>query len=375
MARRKAVIWSKERGKMPRKLLRFAADISGDKVMRYESKCEATVALSQSTPEERVFLENVPVFINVRDRLSCLKQLLNWLDRAGHRNITLIDNASTYPPLLRFLDQTHYRTIRLRRNLGNTALWRVKELRSIIAKQWFVYTDPDVVPADSCPLNVVAHLHRLLQQFPFYLKAGLGLRLDDIPDCYHLKRQVINWEQQLIGKEISRDVLEADVDTTFALYRPGTPFITGPSIRLQGKYSARHLPWYTDSSRPDNEEHYYRSHASPGVTTWNVYGDARYQAEIGPGGIAALIDSDPRVFLNTILKSKIGRIASLLSCLRSLPSAPQQRWEIESMTPGETKRAIVTIITSDSWNLAWRLTDPLRRFKYRCLTFAKTIIR
>ncbi len=291
--------------------------------------------------------------------------MLEWLERAGHRNIILIDNSSTYPPLLKFLDQSHYRTIRLRRNLGHTALWRVNELRGIIARQWFVYTDPDVIPADTCPLNVVALLHRRRQEFPLYLKAGLGLRLDELPDCYHLKQRVIDWEQQLLGEEIAPDVFEADVDTTFALYRPGTPYIVGPSIRLQGVCTAHHLPWYSDSSRPDAEEQFYRSHASPVVTTWNVYGDERYQQPIGNGGVAAQIKAGPHAFLETLLRSQLGRTASLLIALRAFSRREPRGWvSDEHLSPEQAWQSIVEIITSEEWNRAWRLTDPLRRVKY-----------
>ena len=341
-----------------------------EKVMECESKSVALGALSHSAPEEREFLETVPIFISVRDRLSCLMQLLKWLERAGHRNITLIDNASTYPPLVSFLDQGNYRTIRIKRNLGHTALWRVKELRSVIAKQWFVYSDPDVVPADTCPLNVVALLHRQLQEFPFYLKAGLGLRLHDLPDCYHLKQSVIDWEQHLIGKEIAPDVFEADVDTTFALYRPGTPYITGPSIRFQGMYSAHHLPWYSDSSQPDEEERYYRRHASPTVTTWNVYEEFHYQEASVPGGVSAEIGSDSSAYLKRMLGTKTGRVASLVSSLRALAGTGRRDWVSEGpLTPEQAKQTIIKFILSDDWSFAWRVTDPLRRAKFRFKSF------
>lgn len=340
--------------------------------MEVASESEAHSAMGRSTSEEQDFLETIPIFINVRDRLSCLEQLLKWLERAGHHNIILIDNASTYPPLLGFLEQCNYRTIRLKRNLGHTALWRVKELRSIIANHWFVYTDPDVIPTDRCPLNVVTYLHRQLQVFPFYLKAGLGLRLDDLPDCYHLKQQVIDWEQHLIGEEIAPDVFEADVDTTFALYRPGTPYITGPSIRVQGRHSAHHLPWYSDSSQVDEEERYYRSHASPGVTTWNVYGDEHYQDQdgIGPGGVAAQIRSDPHAFLRKMLKTKPGRIVSLLAALRGLSGKGRRGWmRKDPLSPEQAQQTIVKIIASDDWIFAWRLTEPLRRARSRFISF------
>jgi hypothetical protein len=340
--------------------------------MRCKSESEVPEALSNLTTEEKAFLETVPIFINVRDRLICLEKLLDWLERAGHRNITLIDNASTYPPLLSLLDQCKYRTIRLKRNLGNSALWRLKELRGVITNEWFVYTDPDVIPADTCPLDVVVQMRRMLQKFPFYLKAGLGLRLDDLPDRYHLKRAVIDWEQHLIGKEIAQEVFEADVDTTFALYRPGAPCTTGPSVRFQGRYSARHLPWYCDSSEPDEEERYYRNHALSGVTTWSVKGNERYQRKTVPGGIATRIRRDPHAFLKGIRRSGTGRIASLLAILRPCSSNGWRRlFEETSPTPEEARQTIVKVITSEDWNRAWRLTDPWRRAKYRLRSFLR----
>ena len=50
--------------------------------------------------------EQYPTFIIVRDRIEPLRQLLDWLDRAGQREIWLIDNDSTYPPLVEFLAAT-----------------------------------------------------------------------------------------------------------------------------------------------------------------------------------------------------------------------------------------------------------------------------
>jgi hypothetical protein len=245
-------------------------------------------------------------------------------------------------------------------------------LRSAIAKQWFVYTDPDVIPSDTCPLNVVALLRHRLEEFPFYLKAGLGLRLDDIPDSYHLKQRVIDWEQHLIGKEIAPDVFEADVDTTFALYRPGMPYITGPSIRLQGMYSAHHLPWYSDSSQPDEEERYYRGHASPSVTTWNVWGKEHYQESTVPGGIAAQIGSAPNAFLKRMLSTQTGRVATLLFLLRSLSGKGRRDWvREEPLSAEQARQTVASILASDDWHIAWKITDPLRRVMFRFVSFLR----
>lgn len=44
----------------------------------------------------------VPIFINARDRLGVMKKLIDWLLDAGYRNLIILDNNSTYPPLLEY---------------------------------------------------------------------------------------------------------------------------------------------------------------------------------------------------------------------------------------------------------------------------------
>ena len=46
----------------------------------------------------------IPIILNCRDRVTPLKALLDWLRRAGHERVYLVDNASTYPPLLTFYE-------------------------------------------------------------------------------------------------------------------------------------------------------------------------------------------------------------------------------------------------------------------------------
>jgi glycosyltransferase involved in cell wall biosynthesis len=245
-------------------------------------------ALRRNAPAPAAaFLRDVPVFINVRDRLTCLEALVAWLERAGHENIALIDNASTYEPLLAYLRTTPHRVLRLAENLGHTALWRLPELHPVLMTRWYVYTDPDVVPDERAPLDATVRFRDLLSRHPQYLKAGFGLRLDDLPARYRQMDKVLAWERALYGRTVEPGVQEADIDTTFALHRPGLPYCLGPALRTRGDCQARHLPWYVDSGAIDEEEAYYRKHAARDVTTWNVAGVVRETWHGGPGGIAA----------------------------------------------------------------------------------------
>ena len=42
----------------------------------------------------------IPIVINSRDQLASLRQLVDWVLQAGYRNVNILDNASTFPPLV-----------------------------------------------------------------------------------------------------------------------------------------------------------------------------------------------------------------------------------------------------------------------------------
>jgi hypothetical protein len=227
-------------------------------------------SMQSSVTDKGGFIRKVPIIINTRDRVTELKLLVEWLREAGHERIIIVDNASTYPPLCDYLESFKGQVVRHSKNLGHTALWQTPQLAELIQKEWFVYTDPDVIPDEKCPRDAVAHFYELLLRYKCYEKAGFGLRVDDLPDHYSMKGKVIEWESGLYQRELGPGAFAADIDTTFALYRPGTGYCYGPAIRTRGLYEARHMPWYADSQQLTEESQYYRSHALGGISTWGV---------------------------------------------------------------------------------------------------------
>ncbi len=219
--------------------------------------------------------EDVPILINSFNRLACLRELIDWLERAGQRRIFVIDNASTYPPLLAYLDGLARtgtaRVVRLRENAGHLALWRHGLLQRLGITSEFVYTDPDVVPAESCPADVVGFLQSVLAADDRIAVAGLGLRLDDLPDSYRFKQQAIGWERQFWLAPAGPGLFHASIDTTFALYRPGSGHcLAKPGIRTGWPRVAAHRSWYVDDSSPSDEDRFYRAAAAPGTSHWSV---------------------------------------------------------------------------------------------------------
>jgi len=205
---------------------------------------------------------DIPVIINNRNRLTTLKALVTWLEKAGMRKIVVIDNASTYPPLLSYYLKFPHSLCMLRDNVGYLALWEAGTYREFAGAHFF-YTDSDVVPVEECPPDFADYLFAILERYPSIEKVGLGLVLDDIPDANRAKGEILARERPFWKRAVAKGVFDALVDTTFALYRPfarggywARAYRTGPP------YVARHLPWYVDSGCLSDEEIYYRSHAT-----------------------------------------------------------------------------------------------------------------
>lgn len=202
--------------------------------------------------------KNIPIIINNRNRYSFLKQLVDALESRGYKNIIIIDNKSSYPPLLDYYKSINYKVLLLEQNLGFKSLEQL-ELYKEIRKSYFVYTDSDVVPIDECPDDFMEKFLKLLKANFWISKVGFSLKLDDLPNHYDKKNQVIDWESQFFEKKVSGGYL-APIDTTFALHKPYSLISTRgifKMIRTSYPYEARHMPWYNNSECLSEEELYY----------------------------------------------------------------------------------------------------------------------
>ena len=143
---------------------------------------------------------SVPVFILCRDRLESLTELVEWLERADCERIFLVDNASSYPPLLDYLERTPHEVIRLPENLGAFALWR-SVLPDLGLEGRFVCSDPDSSRSTSAR-STRSPTSARSWTVPGHIKAGFGLRIDDLPEHYAMRDEVLtveryNWERPI----------------------------------------------------------------------------------------------------------------------------------------------------------------------------------
>ena len=212
----------------------------------------------------------IPVFVIVRDRFEQLKATVEQLEKAEGIDIILLDNQSTYGPTVEWLEASHHKVIYLDANAGHHSPW----IYGLVPPDGFyAVTDPDVRLIDECPADWPVVMVDLLQRFTDVNKVGVSLRIDNLPDHYYLKQNVIDWEKQFwtsLRTHIKDTVpiFNAAVDTTLAMYKGGSGPSIAPALRTGWPYVAEHLAWYVNSNALTEDEIYYRTHTNTSVASW-----------------------------------------------------------------------------------------------------------
>lgn len=228
----------------------------------------------------------IPIFIISYNRYTVLKRLVDRLSELGQEKIVIIDNKSTYGPLLKYYTEIKdsFDIIYMKGNDGHkviTNLYLDLDFRNRyqLEKINFMYTDCDVVPAEECPADFVEKFDEVLKKYKVE-KVGFGLRIDDLPDLFEGKQIVVNWELQfwrskIRDEDIGIDLYPAAIDTTFSYRRASTvPGWTNNSYRTGTPYVAKHLPWYVDTKNLLEEDQYYIDiikQSSRGGSSWVSY--------------------------------------------------------------------------------------------------------
>ncbi len=242
----------------------FDSGLLGQGIKRVHSLIENPFKCTLAI-KDNLDIWNIPIFINSFNRLGTLETLIDWLVKAGYKKIYILDNDSTYAPLLEYYNSLQHdipqvQIIYLEKNLGYKALWQSGVLESLQIESPYVYTDSDVVPGEDCPEDFLEELLAILRRYPLLKKAGLGLKTDDI--TYFDSAKTREMEKRFYLHPLEPDVYFGAVDTTMALYRNYRHYSIYVSARTCGNLMARHIPWYYDYDNLPEDECYYMEHAN-----------------------------------------------------------------------------------------------------------------
>lgn len=193
------------------------------------------------------------VVINNRDRLTTTKKLVEDLLDRNTQEIWIIDNDSTYPPLLDWYNKVSSEVKVLKyHNGGHLALWSLGVVNQI-QEDWVFYTDSDIELNPNMPKDYQRTMLDIANHYG-HIKVGCAIAIDDIPDFYWLKDQVLRNENRWWLEQVGPDIYLADTDTTFNLNKKADLY---RSVRVAGDFTCKHKPWYIDINNLDEEEQYY----------------------------------------------------------------------------------------------------------------------
>lgn len=246
-------------------------------------------------------IKEIPIFIISYNRMKDLKKIIISLESKGYNNIIILDNASNDQELLKYLKQLQYKykVHFLKENYGHMVLWKCGLYDDLINDSYYVLTDNDIIPIEECPNNFLEVFYEILQKNPCKGKCGFSLKIDDLPNEYKYKWDIIRYESFFFRDIIYDDkytLYNALIDTTFALYRPEKyrkeiKVSFYDAIRVGYPYEARHLTWYVNSEKLTEEQNKYFNDGKKFSTSMNELAIQSFRREV-IGWLANMQDSD-----------------------------------------------------------------------------------
>lgn len=191
------------------------------------------------------------------NRITWPKNMAQFLSDTGCE-VILIDNNSTYPPLLEWYKTCPYKVHRLTSNCGHRAFWNAG-ISDLYPDQYYVVTDHDLYLSD-IPSDYINILMNEFELHDNITKCGFSLSIEDLPNNPFANRAKEFESQYWRNKIGDNGFYNSPLDTTFSLYdrkKSGGHFWS--AIRSPYPYTSKHLPWYLTKELilNDEEQLYY----------------------------------------------------------------------------------------------------------------------
>lgn len=198
---------------------------------------------------------NYPIYLTNMNRLTTTKKMVEDLFRLnGNAKINIIDNASTYPPLLKWYNEikNDVNIIRQSTNLGPWTFFYSGHF-SNCEEDFYVYSDADLELNPNMPSNWQEIMMEYYKKYD--RKPSLVLRLDDVPES-ETKNHITYHQGVCWYPTEDENIYKAVTDMTFSFDAKSAGY-RYESIRMGGDFACRHIPWYLDFNNLSEEEKYY----------------------------------------------------------------------------------------------------------------------
>ncbi len=239
------------------------------------------------------------IFIMNWNWLDWTKKQAEFFTDCGH-TVIIVDNCSTYPPLLEWYKTCPYKVITtegVELVTYNRFVWEMNLPELHTTDKYYGVTDSDLgfagIPKDFAEV-LVADIERT----PTILKSGFSLSIEDLPDNEYAVRYRKSESNNFSNKD-EYGFYGIPLDTTFCVYSKDrcsnmdrthpVPGEVSPELfyldetyfykshRSPEPYMAKHLPWYMDINNLTEEQCYHISVSKHGSV---YYFKEVYQKEL-----------------------------------------------------------------------------------------------
>lgn len=220
------------------------------------------------------------IFIMNWNWLEWTKKQAEFFTECGHE-VIIVDNGSTYKPLLEWYIQCPYRIITTKGvelSTYNRFVWEMDLPDLYTTDNFYAVTDSDLGFKD-VPKDFVEILTNDLKRSEGIIKSGFSLKIDDLPDNVYANRYR-EAEKNNFPSQDKYGFYSVPIDTTFAVYSKERCKNLSSMWRAKGDkvpdsfldhryfyrshrspspYIVQHLPWYMDINNLSEEQQHHIS--------------------------------------------------------------------------------------------------------------------
>ena len=207
----------------------------------------------------------LPTFLAVCDIVLWAELAIENLIRIGGLEIILVDNASTNPRMIEFLNNIEYEVIKLEKRVNQSEVWSTGICRSVDGLFLAVHSFFDL---SDLPVGTPGALNGVLDTIGVS-RCGVSVVFDDLPEHNPCGTDIADKEKKNWGKK-DGDCYNAVAGFAFTIGRSDQlsarfDHLHTPQRRLCPPYVVRYLPWYLNLEDIDSipeDALYYLEHAT-----------------------------------------------------------------------------------------------------------------
>lgn len=206
-----------------------------------------TFLLTPKKTEKFFLKKNIPVLILCYNQLTFLKNMVAQVEKYT-KDIIVIDNCSTYKPLLDYYaEEFSYTLLAQKENFGHL-IYRSPLIKKLTGEVYLL-TDPDLQLHPHLPDNFIEKLFAISLHFQA-IRVGFALKIDSEnlrEGKFFYGHSIHEWEQRFWQYKIpypedpDMELYEGLIDTTFCLVNRR---FSNRHIRVAKDYTCVHIPWH-----------------------------------------------------------------------------------------------------------------------------------